>query len=1152
MNDNLHRLLKKQIKQHLKVKVTNDLPEDIDNFLSTINSTYYNFDKETKKLETTLHTKSTDHRVSVEDLEHKIRERTAELEKLNLDLKNEIEERKRIETILTQNLVKTSKISNYEAIISSVTQSVHQSLNLKDVLEYAVDSISKNIDSVMHATIYLIENDEAVMQVHRGFSKNYIKNASRIPRGKGLIWKTILDMQSLFVLDTRSDETIGQAGIKMGISSYISIPLFHGSETIGVLAVTSSEINGFTDDDLKVTEIVAQQIQTAIDNARKAEALTQSELKIKGNLKELSAKSRYESIISSIVQSVHKSIKLDDVLENAVDSIKKNLKQCSHVAIYLVEDDNAVMRAFRGYEKQEYFISVVKSIQKPKGFTWNTIINKQNVICDDIDKDKNIGPAGRKVGSKSYICVPLSVEGETVGSINLHSKRKNAFSSDDIKLIEDLSWQIGVALINAKKAEELNSRNSHLELLNKLTGLVHKTLDVKEVYKEALDEIIAIDNVDVTGICLVDSKTGNAVIQDHRNFPKEYLKKASSVPSGVGLTWKIIESGQMHHVENVQNDPDLGPAGKKVGWHCVLGIPLSIHNSVEGIVWFISYNVQKYSKEQVELFISITNQISIAISKAKLYEDLSKKNNYENILSSVTQSVHKSIYLEEVFDNAVNALSKNVDAVKHAAVYMIEGDTAVMKAHRGFTKKYMERADVIPYGKGLVWKTVLEEQARYVPDTGLDDAIGEAGVKMGIKSYLSVPIYNQDNVVGVQVITSSKTEAFDQDELVLLESISKQIQSAVDNAQKAEALFKSEEYNKLLIANIKDSAIFMLDNDGYVENWNSGAEKLIGYKESEILGEPYSKFYFTDDIDSGIPSNCLKTASSENAYEHDVWIVKNDKTSFWANIMINSLRDLDGDLIGYSVAMHDITEKKKAAEDLKEYAAKLERSNEELEQFAYVASHDLQEPLRMVGSYLGLLERRYKDQIDKDASDFIFYAVDGAKRMQILINDLLTYSRVSTRGKPFEVINCKDLISGVLKNLEVAVNESDAKITLGRLPDQFVVDKTQISQLFQNLTGNALKFCKDKKPEIEISAEDDGSCWVFAVKDNGIGIESEYYERIFVIFQRLHGKADYAGTGIGLAICKKIVLRHEGDIWVNSEPGNGSTFHFTIPKRGGI
>ena len=1072
MSKDLHGLLKKQIKEHFKIYGTSNIPEEIDNFLSTINSTYLNFDKKTRDLEKTLTNKTdeleqteTDHRISVGDLELKIHERTLELEKLNHSLKNEIEERKRIESVLTKNLVKTSKISKYEAIISSVTQSVHQSLNLRDVLEYAVDSISKNIDSVMHATIYLIEDDEAVMQVHRGFTKNYIKRASRIPKGKGLIWKTILERQSLFVLDTSEDKTIGEAGIKMGISSYISIPLFHGTETIGVLAVTSSEINGFIEDDLKVTEIVAQQVQTAIDNARKAEALTKSELKIKENLKELSIKSRYESIISSIVKSVHQSIRLDDVLQNAVNSIKKNLKQCSHVAIYVVEDDVAVMKSFKGFERKKEFISVVKAIPKPRGFTWSTILENKTVSCTDVDVENSIGPAGKKIGIKSYICVPLVVENEVVGSININSKKKNSFDEREVKLIEDVAIQISIAILNAKKAEELNKRNYHLELLNKISDVVHKSLDVKEVYKKALDEIVLIENVDIAGIYLVDDKTGDAVIQDHRNFPDAYLKKASKIKPGVGITWKIISSGEIHHFENVQTDRDLGPAGKKMGWHCVLGIPLIINNEVKGVVWFISYDIQKYHQEQVELFNAITNQLSIATSKAQMYEDLEKKSKYEEILSSVTQSVHKSIYLEDVFDNAVDALSKDVDAVKHACIYMLEGDAAVMKAHRGFTKKYRERANVIPYGKGLVWRTILEEQARYIPDTSLDDAIGEAGLNMGIKSYLSVPIYNQDSVAGVQVITSSKTEAFEQDELVLLENISKQIQSAVDNAQKAEALFKSEEYNKLLIANIKDYAIFMLDNDGYVENWNEGAEKLTGYSNSDIHGKPYSQFYFPDDKKSEIPDNALKIASQEDSYEHDVWIVKKDKTSFWANIMINSLRDKDGDLIGYSVVMHDTTQKMKAAEELKEYASKLERSNEELEQFAYVASHDLQEPLRMVGSYLGLLERRYKDQIDKDASDFIFYAVDGAKRMQILINDLLTYSRVSTRGKPFEVINCRDLINGVLKNLEIAVEESGATISIGRLPDEFVVDKTQISQLIQNLLGNALKFCKNKKPE---------------------------------------------------------------------------------------
>jgi len=230
-----------------------------------------------------------------------------------------------------------------------------------------------------------------------------------------------------------------------------------------------------------------------------------------------------------------------------------------------------------------------------------------------------------------------------------------------------------------------------------------------------------------------------------------------------------------------------------------------------------------------------------------------------------------------------------------------------------------------------------------------------------------------------------------------------------------------------------------------------------------------------------------------------------------------------------------------------ETQAALLRSNTELEQLAYVASHDMQEPLRMVASYLQLVAQRYRGQLDSDADEFIGYAVDGAKRMQALINDLLAYSRVGTKARPFEPTDCARVVDTALSNLRIAITDSGATVTLGSLPT-VMGDSMQLLQLFQNLIGNAMKFKRDEPVRIHIGAEPVGEFWHFSVSDNGIGIAAEYFERIFVLFQRLHGRGEYPGTGIGLAICKKIVERHGGTISVESQPDVGSTFHFTIPR----
>jgi light-regulated signal transduction histidine kinase (bacteriophytochrome) len=266
-------------------------------------------------------------------------------------------------------------------------------------------------------------------------------------------------------------------------------------------------------------------------------------------------------------------------------------------------------------------------------------------------------------------------------------------------------------------------------------------------------------------------------------------------------------------------------------------------------------------------------------------------------------------------------------------------------------------------------------------------------------------------------------------------------------------------------------------------------------------------------------------------------------------IMLSPLENAQGILV--TAAIRDITDRKRSEEQLVKTVEELKRSNDQLQQFAYVASHDLQEPLRMVASYTQLLAKRYKGRLDSDADEFIHYAVDGCNRMQGLIQDLLAYSRSGSNEKPLREISGENALKEALALLQATIEENGAIVTHDSLP-AIKSDNSQLVQVFQNLVGNAIKYRGVSVPRVHVSAAKNGSNeWIFSVRDNGLGIDPQYFERIFIIFQRLHGREEFEGTGIGLAVCKKIVERLGGKIWVESQLEEGSTFCFSLPKGGG-
>ena len=368
-----------------------------------------------------------------------------------------------------------------------------------------------------------------------------------------------------------------------------------------------------------------------------------------------------------------------------------------------------------------------------------------------------------------------------------------------------------------------------------------------------------------------------------------------------------------------------------------------------------------------------------------------------------------------------------------------------------------------------------------------------------------------------------------------------------------EALRESEDKFRELF-DCAPVAYHELDMDGVVRRVNRAECALLGYEAGEMLGRPAWEFIAGADREASREAVRRKLSGEQPLAPYQRRYVRRDGAELWAEVHETLVRNATGETAGIRTALLDITERKRLANTLELNFEKLARSNEELERFAYVASHDLQEPLRMVASFTQLLAKRYSGRLDETADRYIHYAVDGAKRMQELIADLLAYSRVNSKELDLRQTDCEAVVLEAMRNLQVVIEESGACIDWDPLPALWV-DQGQLAQVFQNLLGNAVKFRrKEECPRIHVSAVDSGAEWMISVQDNGIGIDARHAERIFQMFQRLHTRAEYPGTGIGLAVCKKVVERHGGKLWVESEPGAGSTFRFTIPKpeRNGI
>ena len=506
---------------------------------------------------------------------------------------------------------------------------------------------------------------------------------------------------------------------------------------------------------------------------------------------------------------------------------------------------------------------------------------------------------------------------------------------------------------------------------------------------------------------------------------------------------------------------------------------------------------------------------------------------------------------EERFDG-ITRLAARAFNVSWAAVSLVDAGRAWYKSRYGIGPSELPRLTAFDHRVIASPGPLVVADASHDPDLRAHPLVaGEPRLRF----FAGHPVAAADgSKVGALTIADPKVRDFSPADLQMLRNLAEwverefnllQVQTELKWAKEQQR--RGEEHFRLLIENAQE-IVLVLEADGIMRYKSPSIERVLGYRTQDLLRKSMFEFVAAYDLPKAL--TVFNEAIRQNGTTQFVEFRCRDKDGSW-RVLQAWLKNLLQDRVveGIIVNLRDVSQLKQAEEAVTKTADDLARSNQELEQFAYAASHDLQEPLRKIASYTQLLQQRYKGKFDAEADKFIGYIVDGAYRMQALIRDLLMYSRAGRGELALEPTDMEQVLAQALSNLETALQANQAAVTHDPLP-MVMASPSQMTQILQNLVGNAIKYHGDAPPKVHVSALQKSGFWQFSIQDNGIGIDPQYADRVFIIFQRLHTKKEYAGTGIGLAICKKMVERHGGQVWLESEgEGKGTTFKFTLPAE---
>jgi PAS domain S-box-containing protein len=1022
-------------------------------------------------------------------------------------------------TDITERKKREQELHRLNRTLRALSDGTQAMMRAKDELDYIQEVCDIIVKDCGHTMVWIgfAENDQAksVRPVaFSGFEKGYLETLkitwADTERGRGPTGTAIRTGKASLCRNVPTDDTFKpwrQQALERGYASSISLPLMSGQTAFGALTIYSTQTDPFSRDEINLLTELTSDLSYGISVIRSRMARDEAQ--------------------KALIESEKK---YRELVQNANSAIVQ-WNRSGKITLF-----NEYAQQFFGYSVDEVLGKEV-DILLPQGQSGETgpselirdIVNDPQQYVNNINE--NVCKDGRRVWM-TWTNKPIYDESGQVSEI----------------------LAVGIDITKQKQAEELTSRqNAVLEGINKILNAALTCETEEQLGSVCLKvaERVTQSKFGFVGEVNAEGKLDDIAISDPGwSACKTLIPKGHTgyriAPEGFvihGIYGRVLKEGKGFYTNDPQSHPDsIGfPEGHPV-LKAFLGVPLIYKNETIGMV-AVGNRQGGYHSEQLESLESLATAIAQAFMQHKAEIEVRRSRDelevrvkertsqLDRTVSQLQRQVKQRIQAEQTA-TAERQRFNDVLETLPAYICLLTPDYYMPFANKVFRDLFGYYPDKKCYEFLFNRPEPCENCETYkVLETNEPQHWEWTGPNGRDYDVYDFPFKDTD---GSQLILEMGIDV-------------------TERKQAETALHAASRYARGLLEASLDPLV-TISPEGKITDVNEATIKATGVAREQLIGTEFSSYFTNPD-------------KAEEGYQRvfaegfvtDYPLTVRHKDGGLIDVLYNATiyKNEAGEVQGVFAAARDITEKKATEAELEKYRLHLEdlvkqrteeldRSNKDLEQFAYVASHDLQEPLRAVSGFVNLLERQLKDSLNAKTKEYMNFTVDGVTRMRSLINGLLEYSRIDTRGKPPESTDSSKPLADAVLSLQASIKESGAKITHDNLPT-VNIDPVQLSQLFQNLISNAIKFRSENPPEIQVSAEHQNNVWRFAVKDNGIGIEPQYAERIFMIFQRLHTRKKYPGTGIGLSLCKKIVERHGGKIWVESEPGKGSTFYFTVP-----